>query len=651
MLYAKIQLPVILFLLVSILLSCSSPQVETPVPTVVTEFQTPEPTPTVKTSPPSEPADIIFHNGNIITVEKSQPSAQAVAIRANLIQAVGSDAEILVLAGSNTTVVDLKGKTMMPGIINNHTHYLRNGLDAEIPMDEMMNNFLRFGTTTETEMVSIDEFINTMLEAEKNGKVPIRLNIYGEYNCGGLENGKSIECPSWYLDHPPILDPERMVRIPGVKIFMDGAGNATRGCHYQSFDFPATVTDVWPDVYETCGTPHGDLYLTEEQLIPVLQDIQDRGYRAAFHAMGDASIEIILNAIKTVLHGESNSIYRHEILHCSLLSPQLIDRFVQMDILAQFGGMFNFSEMDWYKATFGEEHYQWAADRYALPLLGVHVSFGNDYNARVNIKNLNPFRSLWGYVTKKELLDDGTIVEPPQWAAKYKLSVERALEIMTIEGAYALSMEEYTGSILPGKFADLIILSDDPLTIEPDKLLDLNVLMTMVNGEVKYCADGQGVYCPAAGQAATTITPTIAPTTIPTVTKEEVPQTAQVKYDCDVKSTSPSRFTSQQFLLTNINWEASTEEQLNDFLEAVKYSIYVNDRQVQSSLDHGEIKPRAGGQTYSVLVYFDVGKLSPGQNKIRTVLTFEKKIFDGTEYYGPSTKYATIEGTCTMIIE
>ena len=86
--------------------------------------------------------------------------------------------------------------------------------------------------------------------------------------------------------------------------------------------------------------------------------------------------------------------------------------------------------------------------------------------------------------------------EPPEWIARHKISVQRALEMLTIEPAYAVSMEDYIGSIKPGKFADLIILSDDPLKIDPDQLGDLSVWMTMVNGEAKYCAAGHKAVCP-----------------------------------------------------------------------------------------------------------------------------------------------------------
>lgn len=264
--------------------SCSTPTPMAALPTKIDEPIVETQTATVTPTQSIEPADIIFHNGNVITIEKAQPLAEAVAIRGNLIQVVGSEKEVMAYQGSETVVIDLQGNTLMPGFTEGHTHYTRNGWGDGIPLETMMQNMLAFGLTSITEMHSTDEYINAMLEAEKRGEIEVRINIMAQYNCGTLdENRKSFECTSWYKDHPPILDPTHMVRIPGVKIFVDGAGTPARGGAYMSFLWPENITDYWPDIWDALGTPYGDLYLTEEELTPVLQDIQDRGYRAALH--------------------------------------------------------------------------------------------------------------------------------------------------------------------------------------------------------------------------------------------------------------------------------------------------------------------------------------------------------------------------------
>jgi predicted amidohydrolase YtcJ len=443
----------------------------------------------------NEEPSLIFHDGVVITIEKAQPLAEAVAIHGNLIQAVGSNEDILALKGPDTVVIDLQGKTIMPGFIEGHTHYIQNSWLGGTPVAEMMSNLLRYGLTSETEMHGARDFIDAMLAAEQNNQVTVRVNIFAQYNYSYLVDDKTVIDPAWYLEYPPILDPSRMVRIPGVKIFVDGAGTPNRGCPYDSFPFPSTVTDAWPDVWESCRTPYGDLYLTEAQLTSALQTIQDRGYRASFHVMGDASATITANAIETVLAGRPNSIYRHQIQHDSLLSPELVQRYVQLDIISSVPGGFNTCDADTYLPIYGEDHYEWAVNRFSLADLGAHVYAIGDW-AGGDVNKLNPFRRLGGLVTLQELRSDGSVCEPPEWIAKHRIGVERALEMLTIEPAYAVSMENYIGSILPGKFADLIIISDNPLTIDSNRLIDIKVLMTMVNGKVGYCASGNKMYCP-----------------------------------------------------------------------------------------------------------------------------------------------------------
>jgi len=74
--------------------------------------------------------------------------------------------------------------------------------------------------------------------------------------------------------------------------------------------------------------------------------------------------------------------------------------------------------------------------------------------------------------------------------------VEEALPLMTVEAAYALLREGEIGSLKAGKLADLIILSANPLDVDHDAILDIQVLMTMVGGEVEHCEQGHEEICP-----------------------------------------------------------------------------------------------------------------------------------------------------------
>ena len=69
--------------------------------------------------------------------------------------------------------------------------------------------------------------------------------------------------------------------------------------------------------------------------------------------------------------------------------------------------------------------------------------------------------------------------------------------MLTVEAAYALGQDTVLGSLAPGKLADLVVLTRNPLTADPDTIQDIEVQMTMVGGLVEYCAPGESSICPA----------------------------------------------------------------------------------------------------------------------------------------------------------
>src|SRR5882724_6239793 len=78
--------------------------------------------------------DLILHHGRVTTLDRSNPSATAVAIRDGKFVRVGNDADVLPLAGSDTRVIDLKGRRALPGLIDNHLHIIRGGLNFNMEL-------------------------------------------------------------------------------------------------------------------------------------------------------------------------------------------------------------------------------------------------------------------------------------------------------------------------------------------------------------------------------------------------------------------------------------------------------------------------------------------------------------------------------------
>lgn len=103
---------------------------------------------------------------------------------------------------------------------------------------------------------------------------------------------------------------------------------------------------------------------------------------------------------------------------------------------------------------------------------------------------------LVGFVAKAERTSDGTWCHAPE-GMQGGIEVEDALEIMTMGSAYALGRDDEIGSIDVGRYADLVVLSQDPTVIDPYELADLDVLLTMVGGVAEYCSRGFTTPCSA----------------------------------------------------------------------------------------------------------------------------------------------------------
>jgi predicted amidohydrolase YtcJ len=299
------------------------------------------------------------------------------------------------------------------------------------------------------------------------------------------------------------LDLERQLRIPGIKIYADGSYVPGRGCPALTEPYPEELqTDPIYQFQTTCFAKNGDLYLSQDEMNRVVADAQASGFRVALHIMGDRGIDIALNAIERALAGEPNSRYRHAIHHNSLLRPDQIDRYAALDILASVRGYFNTCTQNEYPTYYGPERYEWAGNRYALVERGVHAFNEGDYIWRfahddlTRSTQLNPIVNLFGLVTRKQMCADGMFREPAEWLHPEAISIEQALRMLTYEPAYAASQENVIGTLEVNKFADLIILSGNPLTIDPDDILDLEVWMTMVDGITEYCAEGHDEFCP-----------------------------------------------------------------------------------------------------------------------------------------------------------
>jgi predicted amidohydrolase YtcJ len=430
-------------------------------------------------SPTSQPvsasggADIIFHNGVLLTMDGARPEATAIHIQGEKILAVGDEAAILAEAGPQTILVDLGGRTLMPGFVDAHSHMFEDD-DPQAAQDVLLQN----GITTTADMY-VDESRLAALQGVANSDgLRVRLSAYLTYNTAC---GEPIG--DWFKGLAPTRTPGEMLRIGGVKIFADGGS-----CNVPavSFEYPG-------------GYGQGDLYFTVDQLTPIIRQFDQAGWQVAIHALGDRAIDVVLHAYINALGGVNP--HRDRIEHNAVVRPDQYPLYTQANVVATIFGPFatcaKLGDPTRFKYRVPDDHqtWEWPWKELMQANPSVHFAWHGDMP---HVFTTDIFAHLYGFVTRNQIADDGTVCQAPDWLAANALSRQQALELMTMGSAYALDRDGEVGSLTPGKYADLIILSDNPLTVEPRALRDLQVLMTMVGGSVEYCAEESSELCPAA---------------------------------------------------------------------------------------------------------------------------------------------------------
>lgn len=421
---------------------------------------------------------LIFYNGQVVTMEPDFPVAQALAVQGEKILAVGSNEDILVLRQHDTPVVDLAGKALLPGFVDPHNHLFNDAANVGLSLEQVQGIALSYGYTTVSNMFSLPHFVEEMSDFEQVGGLHLRTSLYLTYNdpCGRPINPAN---PTWYRQYPQNINPKRMLRIVGVKIFSDGGLCGTRASSYIN---PVTGTK-------------GNLWLSQEELSRVVGEAQAAGYSVAIHATGDRAIETAQNAITAALSGRPNS-WRHRIEHNTILRPDLVPRCGEIDIIHIGWAWYPTCDvvhqgcsphMD---CEAGPERLSWVTPWRAVldANPGLHASWHTDLSLSpwADIIPFNPLLHLYGWVTGNERDLDGGVCEAPDWLVATRVTVQEALPMMTRESAYAIFMDEAVGSLKPGKFADFVVLSDNPLTIPSDRIKDIRLLSTIIGGETQY---------------------------------------------------------------------------------------------------------------------------------------------------------------------
>lgn len=524
---------------------------------------------------------IAFINGKIYTVNEKLPFAEAVITQGEKIVFVGSQRDAEELIEKNTKKIDLKGRLMLPGFIDNHTHFAHGGFyllgidlrpakstqefkqlikeyvnqhegkwvtggywDHEqweinnLPTKEMIDDFspntpifisrldghmalansyaLKLaGITKDTpspegglivkdkktgeptgilkdlakDLIdsiipepSLEEYkqatLRALQEARENGITSIQdithKNDLTTYQ--NLEKEGLLSCRIY--TRLPLSEYKDLVnsgiqvgsgsdklKIGSLKEFADGSLGSSTALFFEPYDQDPSTCGLAMDV------------VTDGRLKEWSFDADKNKLQISIHAIGDNANYLMLNMFEEIIDVNPKWDRRFRIEHAQHVRFEDILRFAKLGIIASVQPYHCIDDGVWAEKRIGDRI------KYTHPYksfldANVKTCFGSDWP----VAPLNAIYGIYAATTRRTLDDNN----PNGWIPEQKISVEDAIRCYTINNAYAAFEENIKGSIEVGKLADLVVLSDDIFSINPVKIKDVKVDMTVFDGKIIY---------------------------------------------------------------------------------------------------------------------------------------------------------------------
>jgi predicted amidohydrolase YtcJ len=218
----------------------------------------------------------------------------------------------------------------------------------------------------------------------------------------------------------------------------------------------------------------GNITETQEDLNSWAERVQRADIQPNCHANGDVAINMVLTAYERAQQVAPRPDVRPKITHCTLINDDLLRRIKALGAVPAPFTTYAYYNSDKFH-FYGEELMKRAMAYRSFLDNGIRVAAGSDFSPGP----FAPLMGIQGMVTR-------TGWNGETWGANQRISVDEALQVNTINGAYNSHEEMIKGSITPGKLADFVVLADDPHSVDKEKIKDIEIVLTATGGSTVY---------------------------------------------------------------------------------------------------------------------------------------------------------------------
>lgn len=296
------------------------------------------------------------------------------------------------------------------------------------------------------------EAYDVLKEFDEDGRLSVRVHLYPPLN-GNFEKARKMK--------DSFTSPK--LKFSGLKQFIDGVVTG----------YTAYMLDPYKDRPET----KGEIGFSEEQLQRWVTQADKEGYQIRFHTIGDGAVRLGLDLFENAQKENGKRDSRHELEHIEIVSTEDIPRFKELGVTP--------SIQPYHMALMPRESHTERVTEDKFPYLYTNATLFNavnkvPYSSDYPIVPLNPMLGIYHAVTRM----DYSLEE--SWNGQEKVDLATALRAYTLYSAYTAFRENEIGTLEKGKLADVIMLDRNLFETDPKEILETEVDITMVDGDIVY---------------------------------------------------------------------------------------------------------------------------------------------------------------------
>ena len=354
------------------------------------------------------------------------------------------------LTGFATLGLSSEGRQALAGTLPSYA-----GTRREERLRRNLETAVRFGITTLVEPQAFPEDLPLFQRARETGRPMPRVQIalFHPRGTGAGDLARFEAARREFADD--------RLRVAAIKLYIDDVIE------------PHTAAMIEP--YADAPGTRGDTVYPPAEFNDLVARLDALKFQLFIHAIGDRGIRTALDAIEHARGVNGPRDARHQLVHIECLAPQDAPRFRALGVTACMQPRHAAPEIAarWGEAV-GAPRWDYAWAFRTLSEAGALLAFASDWN----VAEMEPVIGIFSAVTRAGL--DGR--PAGAWGAGQTIDVATAIRAYTLDGALANFLEETRGSIAPGKYADLIVLSDDLTSIAPAAIPKTRILLTLVGG-------------------------------------------------------------------------------------------------------------------------------------------------------------------------